>query len=133
MVHEGRLREDSSSPRSEHVGLSENRLPILLNDLSMLIIIAPLVATIGLLTVLNGIIIITPVDKVIYIYIYHNKPVITGYRANNCMTWLWRKPLRQSLVRRRCRKLFWPESMALEMLHKRSWRRVPRCEEVHGP
>lgn len=69
MVHEGRLREDSSSPRSEHVGLSENRLPIILNDLSMLIIIAPLVATIRLLTVLNGIIIITPVDKVIYIYI----------------------------------------------------------------
>ena len=23
--------------------------------------------------------------------------------------------------------------MALEMLRKRSWRRVPRCEEVHGP
>jgi hypothetical protein len=119
------------------VGLSENRLLIVLNDLSMLIIIAPLVPAIGLLTVLNGIIFITPVDKVIYIYIYiyHNTPVITGYRANNCMTWLWRKPCatKPSLVRRRCRKLFWPESMALEMLHKRSWRRVPRCEEVHGP
>lgn len=65
----GRLREDSSFPRSEHLGFSENRLLIVLNDLPMLIIIAPLVPTIGLLTVLNGIIIITPLDKVIYIYI----------------------------------------------------------------